>query len=283
MKGCLGFEHQGLLHLVTPSMLQEVFAAGGSYGKPVVVFVSACESETAGRAFVKAGAKHVVAIEASTKLWDSAAAQFTHQFYLALVNNRVWTLCPHPPPRHLCASLQQFDAPSSPRARSPHRLCAKRLILQRLLSCRLPQCPALAKSTCCCQSGPRSRRRPRIKQAAVVERSHQSLAQMEGISMHTHRTMCQKAATKMHTTLLPAPQPHQEAAPPLLALALHPARQRVTRTISVCGHACPASHLGSLPSRCTQTGCRPSRLPSRAAAWISSASSRSCCTPRTAG
>ena len=49
------------------------------------VFVSACHSESAGRAFVEAGVPHVVCCRQNSALVDSAAIAFTRQFYMALL------------------------------------------------------------------------------------------------------------------------------------------------------------------------------------------------------
>jgi hypothetical protein len=51
---------------------------------PTLVFVSACHSEEAGNAFLRAGAELVVAVEIDSKLEDLAAHAFTRAFYLAL-------------------------------------------------------------------------------------------------------------------------------------------------------------------------------------------------------
>jgi len=53
-----------------------------------LVFVSACHSQDAGRAFASAGARHVVAVRRSQEMHDIAAGTFTQQFYFALVNGK---------------------------------------------------------------------------------------------------------------------------------------------------------------------------------------------------
>jgi hypothetical protein len=54
-------------------------------GEPFkLVFVSSCNSERAGNAFVDAGVPHVVCCKQDSVLQDSAALEFTHQFYSSL-------------------------------------------------------------------------------------------------------------------------------------------------------------------------------------------------------
>jgi hypothetical protein len=49
------------------------------------VFVSACHSEEAGKAFVDAGVPHVVAVRWDTPISDKASQVFSKQFYLSLL------------------------------------------------------------------------------------------------------------------------------------------------------------------------------------------------------
>jgi len=53
-----------------------------------LVFISACHSQDAGKAFISAGAKHVVAVKRTAEMHDIAAGTFTGQFYYALVNGK---------------------------------------------------------------------------------------------------------------------------------------------------------------------------------------------------
>jgi hypothetical protein len=50
-----------------------------------VVFVSACHSAEAGRAFVAAGVPHVVAVRLDSKVLDKSAMQFSQVFYAHLL------------------------------------------------------------------------------------------------------------------------------------------------------------------------------------------------------
>jgi len=67
--------------------LRELFAAGNSCKTVDLVFVAACHSEVSGNAFVRAGVKHVIAVQVDETLEDHAAVTFTKQFYLAATNN----------------------------------------------------------------------------------------------------------------------------------------------------------------------------------------------------
>jgi hypothetical protein len=54
-------------------------------GEPFkLAFVSACDSEHAGNTFVHAGVPHVVCCQQDSEVNDSAALEFTHQFYFSL-------------------------------------------------------------------------------------------------------------------------------------------------------------------------------------------------------
>lgn len=57
---------------------------GGAKGVQFV-FVSACESEESGNAFVQAGVPHVVAIRSGSQLADTSAIRFMKHFYTALL------------------------------------------------------------------------------------------------------------------------------------------------------------------------------------------------------
>ena len=68
----------------TPTATTPTTTTTGFPPLPVLVFVSACHSEAAGNAFLRAGAGLVVAVEIDSKLEDLAAHAFTRAFYLAL-------------------------------------------------------------------------------------------------------------------------------------------------------------------------------------------------------
>eukprot|EP01083_Nonionella_stella_P298894 1014378_1 len=79
----------GMSHRLSASHLRKLISAGGdAHTKISLVFVSACHSEDAGRAFINAGAKHVVAVKRTAEMHDIAAGTFTKQFYFALVNGK---------------------------------------------------------------------------------------------------------------------------------------------------------------------------------------------------
>merc|ERR1712167_86430 len=59
-------------------------ASGKKHRGVKFVFVSACFSQSAGEAFVKAGIPHVVCVALNSDLLDRAAQTFTHAFYLSL-------------------------------------------------------------------------------------------------------------------------------------------------------------------------------------------------------
>ena len=86
----LAFEDdRGGLHIVPNRQLRSLCSAGSSAsGKKhrgvKFVFVSACFSQSAGEAFVKAGIPHVVCVALNSDLLDRAAQTFTHAFYLSL-------------------------------------------------------------------------------------------------------------------------------------------------------------------------------------------------------
>lgn len=84
-------QYAGMSKQVRPEHLRQLINAGRNQQmqSPLrLVFVSACHSEDAGKAFVKAGAAHVVAVRRSEELHDDAAATFTAQFYFALVTGK---------------------------------------------------------------------------------------------------------------------------------------------------------------------------------------------------
>ena len=79
----LAFEDdRGGLHVVPVRQLKSLCAAGKKGVR--FVFVSACFSQSAGEAFVKAGIPHVVCVSLNADLLDKAAQTFTHAFYLSL-------------------------------------------------------------------------------------------------------------------------------------------------------------------------------------------------------
>ena len=57
----------------------------GEARRPDLVFVSACHSEDVGRAFVKVGVPHVVAITKDSPVLDNASQEFAESFYAALL------------------------------------------------------------------------------------------------------------------------------------------------------------------------------------------------------
>lgn len=85
LKGGLAFEDRcGQMHTIENKALGEIFsAAEGS--KVQVVFVAACHSEIAGRAFAIAGVPHVIAIKVDDKVEDKSAGKFMRQFYHKLM------------------------------------------------------------------------------------------------------------------------------------------------------------------------------------------------------
>lgn len=77
----LAFENQrGEAQPVSPEMLKAMM---GENSETKLVFVSACHSERAARAFVDAGAPHVVGVRTETTVLDNAARIFARAFYLA--------------------------------------------------------------------------------------------------------------------------------------------------------------------------------------------------------
>jgi len=87
--GSLLFERHnfdGRAHPVNHYDLGTLFQAGPKDEPTVLAFVSTCDSEQSGQAFVKAGVPHVVCI--SGRVRDDLAAHFTYQFYLALLSGK---------------------------------------------------------------------------------------------------------------------------------------------------------------------------------------------------
>mmetsp|Transcript_4078 Transcript_4078/g.7519 ORF Transcript_4078/g.7519 Transcript_4078/m.7519 type:complete len:757 (-) Transcript_4078:257-2527(-) len=85
----LAFEDDfGEMHIVETETLRKLIAAGAAEGEVKLVFVAACHSESTGRAFVKAGVKHVIAVKINEKVADKGARIFMNQFYLALFVGR---------------------------------------------------------------------------------------------------------------------------------------------------------------------------------------------------
>mmetsp|Transcript_7410 Transcript_7410/g.11229 ORF Transcript_7410/g.11229 Transcript_7410/m.11229 type:complete len:1254 (-) Transcript_7410:179-3940(-) len=74
----------GGCHMLIAKDLKKLFGAGGGGGVQFV-FVAACHSEAAGRAFLAAGVKHVIAVRLEAKVADQSPAIFMNQFYLALL------------------------------------------------------------------------------------------------------------------------------------------------------------------------------------------------------
>lgn len=70
------------LHIFANEKLKELSSAGDM--KLDFVFVSACFSQKAGKAFVEAGVSHVVCVRLDAKILDIAANDFTKAFYRSL-------------------------------------------------------------------------------------------------------------------------------------------------------------------------------------------------------
>ena len=51
-----------------------------------VIFLAACNSEFAGRIFLKCGAKHVICIKKDKEVLDKAAIDFTDKFYSYVIS-----------------------------------------------------------------------------------------------------------------------------------------------------------------------------------------------------
>ena len=85
--GCLVLENgTGVAHLLTREETAKLFAAHSLH----LVILSACYSETAGRALLDAGVPSVIAIDAATPIADYAAILFAEHFYKAMA--RGWTI-----------------------------------------------------------------------------------------------------------------------------------------------------------------------------------------------
>ncbi|GAB5364538.1 hypothetical protein AAMO2058_000978900 [Amorphochlora amoebiformis] len=85
----LAFEDEfGFMHIVSPEHLRELISAGRKEASVKLVFVAACHSEPAGRAFIEAGVKHVIAAKIKEKIADKGARQFMRYFYLSLLTGR---------------------------------------------------------------------------------------------------------------------------------------------------------------------------------------------------
>jgi len=83
VSNCLAFEtDDGEFYPVPASILKDIVSGSDSLK---FVFVAACHSEAAGRAFVEAGVPHVVAVRWDTPISDTAAMVFSKHFYLALL------------------------------------------------------------------------------------------------------------------------------------------------------------------------------------------------------
>lgn len=81
----LGRQHGGSVLASPPPPLAERAAVRSRSGVRFC-FVSACQSQAAGEAFVAAGVPHVVAVKTWSRVADQAAHHFTSHFYLALFN-----------------------------------------------------------------------------------------------------------------------------------------------------------------------------------------------------
>jgi hypothetical protein len=80
-------DDHGAGRLLKPGQLGELVKLGASSSLKLV-FVSACMSEAAARAFVAAGVRHVVAVRHETPVLDSSARSFAEAFYRALLHAR---------------------------------------------------------------------------------------------------------------------------------------------------------------------------------------------------
>eukprot|EP00475_Leptophrys_vorax_P001431 TRINITY_DN10770_c0_g1_i6.p2 TRINITY_DN10770_c0_g1~~TRINITY_DN10770_c0_g1_i6.p2 ORF type:complete len:723 (-),score=157.95 TRINITY_DN10770_c0_g1_i6:2143-4281(-) len=84
--GSLGFETPyGELQNLKLEDLKALVSVGAKNRAISLVFVSACNSEQAGKAFVDAGVPHVIAVDARYKISDRACHSFSKQFYLSLL------------------------------------------------------------------------------------------------------------------------------------------------------------------------------------------------------
>lgn len=85
----LAFENGlGKVHCMTPADILNLLSVGGQYAGIEFVFVSACNSENVGKAFVQAGVPHVIAVRRQEQVADDAARTFMKQFYLAVLVGR---------------------------------------------------------------------------------------------------------------------------------------------------------------------------------------------------
>jgi hypothetical protein len=85
----LAFENGlGKVHCMTPADILNLLSAGGQNEGIEFVFVSACNSENVGKAFVQAGVPHVIAVRRQEQVADDAARMFMKQFYLAVLVGR---------------------------------------------------------------------------------------------------------------------------------------------------------------------------------------------------
>ena len=80
------FEHKnGLGHRLDVDGLRSLVFAGQATSLRLV-FVAACHSEAAAKAFLAAGVPCVVAVQLEEQLHDGAAITFTQQFYTAIAS-----------------------------------------------------------------------------------------------------------------------------------------------------------------------------------------------------
>lgn len=85
----LAFENGlGKVHCMTPADILNLLSVGGQNAGIEFVFVSACNSENVGKAFVQAGVPHVIAVRRQEQVADDAARTFMKQFYLAVLVGR---------------------------------------------------------------------------------------------------------------------------------------------------------------------------------------------------
>ena len=82
-ENCLVFEKDnGEGDLVDAFLLNKLIS--NARPKLDVIFLAACNSEFAGKVFLKADAEHVICIEKDKEVLDDAAILFTENFYRAL-------------------------------------------------------------------------------------------------------------------------------------------------------------------------------------------------------
>jgi len=85
LRGCLAFEDgNGKMHGIDADTLKHLVSAGGGGKRVKFVLVSACHSEDAGDAFVKAGVPHVIAVRNQSQIADASSRLFMKHLYSSL-------------------------------------------------------------------------------------------------------------------------------------------------------------------------------------------------------